>query len=194
MEAKFCKNPIVSVVSKVVSPLFEQKHFEAVLFASKRVTFGSRFHFWKFSLQKMEAAGMWASMFESDDDDDDDTLESTAVRLKRMIVRRIELRRQGAGKAGPRLRRPPTDPWACTWGKMLTEQRHQLLGPTSAEARLFRRAGRAGPRLRRPRTDPWACTWGKMLSEQRVQLEDPDSAESTTFRLRFRVPFPLFFS
>ena len=88
--------------------------------------------------------------FLSSDDDDEDESELAAIRLKRMILRRRELRRTNAG--------------------------------------------RAGPRLRRPRTDPWACTWGKMLSEQRVQLEDPDSAESTTFRLRFRVPFPLFFS
>ena len=82
---------------------------------------------------------MWAAMSDSDDDDDDNVAsQSTAARLRRMILLRRELSPDGAGKAGPRLRRPPTDPWACTWGTMLTEQRQQLQDPTSAEAKLFR--------------------------------------------------------
>ena len=82
---------------------------------------------------------MWASMSDSDDDDDGNVAsQSTADRLRRIILPRRELSRDGAGKAGPRLRRPPIDPWTCTWGTMLTEQRHQLQDPTSTEAKLFR--------------------------------------------------------
>ena len=80
---------------------------------------------------------MFTPFLSSDDDDEDDS-ELAAIRLKRMILRRRELRRTNAGRAGPRLRRPRTDPWACTWGKMLSEQRVQLEDPDSAESTTFR--------------------------------------------------------
>ena len=74
----------------------------------------------------------------SSDDDDDDDLERTASRLKRTILRLRELRCKNAGREGPRFRRPRADPWACTWGRMLSEQRLQLQDPNSAESLTFR--------------------------------------------------------
>jgi len=79
-----------------------------------------------------------SSSSSSSDDDDDDMSERHALRLHRTILRLREFRRTQKGKEGPRVRRPRTDPWNCTWGKMLLEQRHELEDPDSAEALSFR--------------------------------------------------------